>query len=101
MIQDAEQQTRKDSIPVMQQIAKAFNEANSIIDNLTPGNWQTMLMERYTEGPKKENLLVCLGLPLIEVSLNRIRKTLKKSSIKNGRISMGISTTKILLLEKL
>lgn len=53
MIQDAEQQTRKDSLPVMQQIAKAFNEANSIIDNLTPGNWQTMLMERYTEGPKK------------------------------------------------
>ena len=53
MIQDADQQTRKDSIPVMQQIAKAFNEANSIIDNLTPGNWQTMLMERYTEGPKK------------------------------------------------
>lgn len=53
MIQDAEQQTRKDSLPVMQQIAKAFNEANSIIDNLTPGNWQTMLMERYTDGPKK------------------------------------------------
>lgn len=53
MIQDAEQQTRKDSLPVMQQIAKAFNEANSIIDNITPGNWQTMLMERYTDGPKK------------------------------------------------
>lgn len=53
MIQDAEQQTRKESIPVMQQIAKAFNEANSIIDDLTPGNWQTMLMERYTDGPKK------------------------------------------------
>lgn len=53
MIQDAEQQTRKESIPVMQQIAKAFNEANSIMDDLTPGNWQTMLMERYTDGPKK------------------------------------------------
>lgn len=53
MIQDADQQTRKDSLPVMQQIAKAFNKANSVIDNLTPGNWQTMLMERYTEGPKK------------------------------------------------
>lgn len=53
MIQDADQQTRKESIPVMQQIAKAFNKANSIIDDLTPGNWQTMLMERYTDGPKK------------------------------------------------
>lgn len=53
MIQDADQQTRKDSLPVMQQIAKAFNKANSIIDDLTPGNWQTMLMERYTDGPKK------------------------------------------------
>lgn len=53
MIQDADQQTRKESIPVMQQIAKAFNKANSIIDDLTPGNWQTMLMEKYTDGPKK------------------------------------------------
>lgn len=53
MIQDADQQTRKESLPVMQQIAKAFDKANSIIDNLTPGNWQTMLMERYTDGPKK------------------------------------------------
>lgn len=53
MIQDADQQTRKESLPVMQQIAKAFYKANSIIDNLTPGNWQTMLMERYTDGPKK------------------------------------------------
>lgn len=53
MIQDADQQTRKESLPVMQQIAKAFDKANSIIDDLTPGNWQTMLMERYTDGPKK------------------------------------------------
>lgn len=53
MIQDADQQTRKESLPVMQQIAKAFDKANSIIDNLTPGNWQTMLMERYTDGTKK------------------------------------------------
>lgn len=53
MIQDADQQTRKESLPVMQQIAKAFDKANSIIDDLTPGNWQTMLMERYTYGPKK------------------------------------------------
>ena len=53
MIQDADQQTRKESLPVMQQIAKAFNKANSIIDDLTPGNWQTMLMERYIDGPKK------------------------------------------------
>lgn len=53
MIQDADQQTRKESLPIMQQIAKAFDKANSIIDDLTPGNWQTMLMERYTDGPKK------------------------------------------------
>ena len=53
MIQDADQQTRKESLPVMQQISKAFDKANSIIDDLTPGNWQTMLMERYTDGPKK------------------------------------------------
>lgn len=53
MIQDADQQTRKESLPVMQQIAKAFDKANSIIDDLTPGNWQTMLMERYIDGPKK------------------------------------------------
>ena len=53
MIQDADQQTRKESIPVMQQISKAFDKANSIIDDLTPGNWQTMLMERYTDGPNK------------------------------------------------
>lgn len=53
MIQDADQQTRKESLPIMQQIAKAFDKANSIIDDLTPGNWQTMLMEKYTDGPKK------------------------------------------------
>lgn len=53
MIQDADQQTRKESLPIMQQIARAFDKANSIIDDLTPGNWQTMLMERYTDGPKK------------------------------------------------
>lgn len=53
MIQDADQQTRKESLSVMQQISKAFDKANSIIDDLTPGNWQTMLMERYTDGPKK------------------------------------------------
>ena len=53
MIQDADQQTRKESLPIMQQIAKAFDKANSIIDDITPGNWQTMLMERYTDGPKK------------------------------------------------
>lgn len=53
MIQDADQQTRKESLPVMQQISKAFDKANSIIDDLTPGNWQTMLMERYTDGHKK------------------------------------------------
>ena len=53
MIQDADQQTRKESLPIMQQIAKAFDKANSIIGDLTPGNWQTMLMERYTDGPKK------------------------------------------------
>lgn len=53
MIQDADQQARKESLPVMQQIAKAFDKANSIIDDLTPGNWQTMLTERYTDGPKK------------------------------------------------
>lgn len=101
MIQDAEQQTRKDSLPVMQQIAKAFNEANSIIDDLTPGNWQTMLMERYTEGPKKENLLVCLGLLLIEDSLNKTRKTSKRSLIKNGKTNMVTSTIRILSQEKL
>lgn len=53
MIQDTDQQTRKESLPVMQQIAKAFDKANSIIDDLNPGNWQTMLMERYIDGPKK------------------------------------------------
>ena len=53
MIQDADQQTRKESLPIMQQIAKAFDKANSIIDDLAPGNWQTMLMEKYTDGPKK------------------------------------------------
>nr|DAO24282.1 MAG TPA: hypothetical protein [Caudoviricetes sp.] len=50
---------------------------------------------------RKESSQACLDQLLIEVSLNKTRKTLKRSLIKNGKINMDISITKILSLERL
>nr|DAN16982.1 MAG TPA: hypothetical protein [Bacteriophage sp.] len=46
------------------------------------------------------SLLVCLGLLLIEDSLSKIRKILKKSLTRSGRTNMVIFTIETQLLEK-
>jgi hypothetical protein len=50
---------------------------------------------------RKESLQDCLDPLLIEASLNKTRKTSKRSSIKNGNINMVTSTIRILSPEKL
>ena len=53
IIQDADAATRKESLKIYTKLAKAYKAASSLVDNATPGNWQTEFMERYTSGPKK------------------------------------------------
>lgn len=50
MIQDADQETRRQSIAVQQRIVKAYNKATSIVDKAKLGNWQTEFMERDRDG---------------------------------------------------
>ena len=50
MIQDADQETRRQSIAVQQRIVKAYNKATSLIDKAKLGNWQTEFMERDRDG---------------------------------------------------
>mgnify|MGYP003617470980 CR=1 FL=1 len=50
---------------------------------------------------RKESLQAYLDLLLIEVSLNKTRKTSKRSLIKNGKTNMVISSIKILSPVKL
>ena len=50
MIQDADQETRRQSIAVQQRIVKAYNKATSIVDKAKLGNWQTEFMERDIDG---------------------------------------------------
>lgn len=53
LMQDANQKTQKESQEVQSKIMKMFMDANSLVDDLSLGNWQTDLMERYTRGKKK------------------------------------------------
>lgn len=53
LIQEAEHNTRKKSLEIQKKIIKAFNQADSILNDVTLGNWQTELMERYATGAKK------------------------------------------------
>lgn len=53
LMQDANQKTQKESQEVQSKIIKMFMSANSLVDDLSLGNWQTDLMERYTKGKKK------------------------------------------------
>jgi hypothetical protein len=53
IIQDADAATRKESLKIYTKLAKAYKAASSLVDNATPGNWQTEFMERYTSGSKK------------------------------------------------
>lgn len=50
MIQDADQETRRQSIAVQQRIVKAYNKATSLVDKAKLGNWQTEFMERDRDG---------------------------------------------------
>lgn len=50
MIQDADQETRRQSIAVQQRIVKAYNKATSLVDKARLGNWQTDFMERDKDG---------------------------------------------------
>lgn len=50
MIQDADQETRRQSISVQQRIVKAYNKATSLVDKAKLGNWQTEFMERDRDG---------------------------------------------------
>lgn len=50
MIQDADQETRRQSIAVQQRIVKAYNKATSLVDKSKLGNWQTEFMERDKDG---------------------------------------------------
>lgn len=50
MIQDADQETRKQSLAVQKRIMKAFNKATNLGDKAFKGNWQTELMERDKDG---------------------------------------------------
>lgn len=50
MIQDADQETRRQSIAVQQRIFKAYNKATSLVDKAKLGNWQTEFMERDRDG---------------------------------------------------
>lgn len=53
LIQDANQKTQKESQGVQSKITKMFFDASSLMNDLSIGNWQTELMERYTKGEKK------------------------------------------------
>ena len=50
MIQDSDQETRRQSIAVQQRIVKAYNKATSLVDKAKLGNWQTEFMERDRDG---------------------------------------------------
>lgn len=50
MIQDADQETRRQSIAVQQRIVKAYNKATSLVDKAKLSNWQTEFMERDRDG---------------------------------------------------
>jgi hypothetical protein len=50
---------------------------------------------------RKESSQDCLDLLLIEASLNKTRKTSKRSLIKNGKTNMVTSTIKTQSLERL
>lgn len=60
------------------QIAKAFDKANSIIDDLTQKLVDNVDGEIYRQVLRKESLQACLDLLLIEGQFNKTRKTSKK-----------------------
>lgn len=50
MIQDAQQEARKLSLPTQQKILSSYKKASSLIDKASLGNWQTEFMEKDRNG---------------------------------------------------
>lgn len=50
MIQDAVQETRKQTLVTQQKLVKAYNKASSLVEKVKLGNWQTEFMERDNDG---------------------------------------------------